>query len=258
MERKKSICRKCEKNRNKSQKLHAAREYHTSFQSPNVQHVACLTEQRREMAFLLGNTEILKANELFYHSKCLKTFQYHYEMFLNKSKENNADTAFKKAVAFERTIALLKQKAYKNPEFPVEARVILEIYNSYLTNENLPQESNITCFGEMTLCHRKEFEIHKNNHNINVFILKAHYVKKTSSDQSFDCPMDFFEHARKVVMPIRKAISSLDLSLDKHFDQIDSIPSEVILLIGLITENNSSSRSASQSTLTVDGWIVYN
>ena len=62
------------------QKLQAAGEYHTSFQSPNVQHVASLTEQWREMASLLENTEILsklqtdvRANELFYHSKCLKT-----------------------------------------------------------------------------------------------------------------------------------------------------------------------------------------
>ena len=61
-----------------------------------------------------------------------------------------------------------------------------------------------------------------------------------------------------MVAPIRKAISSLDLSLDKHFDQIDSIPSELISLIGLITENNSSSRNASQSTLKITGLIVYN
>ena len=142
------------------------------------------------MASLLGNTEILsklhtdiRDNELFYHSKCLKTFQYHYETFLAKSKENNTDTAFKKAVVLESTIALLKQKAYENPECPVEARVILEIYNSYLTNENLPQESNITRFREMILYHTKEFEIHKNNHNINVFILKARYVKRyTNAD----------------------------------------------------------------------------
>ena len=57
--------------------------------------------------------------------------------------------------------------------------------------------------------------------------------------------MDFFKNTRKVVTPIRKAISRLDLSLDKHFDQIDSIPSELISLIGLITENNSSFRNAS-------------
>ena len=100
--------------------------------------------------------------------------------------------------------------------------------------------------------------IKKNSHNVNVFILKAHYVKKTSSDQPFDCSMDFLKNARKVVAPIRKAIRSLDLGLDKHFDQIDSIPSELISLIGLITENNSSSRNASQSTLTIAGLIVYN
>ena len=70
--------------------------------------------------------------------------------------------------------------------------------------------------------------------------------------------MDFFENARKVVTPIRKGISSLDLSLDKHFDQIDSVPSELVSLIGLLTENNSSSRNASQSTLTIAELIVYN
>ena len=108
----------------------------------------------------------------------------------------------------------------------------------------------------MILYHTKEFEIHKNNHNINVFILKAHHVKKTSSDHPIEWSMDFFKNARKVVTPIRKAISSLDLSLKKHVDQIDSIPSELISLIGLITENNSSSRNSSQSTLTIAGLIL--
>ena len=204
-----------------------------------MQHVASLTEQWREMASLLGNTEILsklhtdvRANEIFYHSKCLKTFQNHYETFLNKNKGNNTDTAFKKAVSLKSAIALLKQKAYKNPECPVEARVILQTYNSYLTNENLPQEGNITRFGEMILYHTKEFEIHKKNHYINVFILKAHHVKKTASDQPIDCSIDFSKNARKVVTPIRKTIRSLDVSLKKHFDQIDSIPSELILVIG--------------------------
>ena len=83
MERKKGICQKCQKKQKQkqSQKLHAAGEYHTGFQSPNVQHVESLTEQWREMASLLGNklsklhTDV-KANKLFYHSTCLKTFQY--------------------------------------------------------------------------------------------------------------------------------------------------------------------------------------
>ena len=101
---------------------------------------------------------------------------------MNKSKENNTDTTFKKAVALESTIALLNQKAYKNPECPVEAHVVLEIYKCYLTNEKLTRKV-ITRFGEITLYHTKEFEIHKNNHDINVFILKAHYVKKTSPDR---------------------------------------------------------------------------
>ena len=61
-----------------------------------------------------------------------------------------------------------------------------------------------------------------------------------------------------MVATIRQAISNLDLSLDKYFDQIDFIPSELISLIGLITGNDSSYRNVSQSTLTIAGLIVYN
>ena len=42
-----------------SQKLHTAEEYYTSFQGTNVQHIGSLTEQWRETALLLENTEIL-------------------------------------------------------------------------------------------------------------------------------------------------------------------------------------------------------
>ena len=50
---------KMSKKQKQSLKLHTAEEYHTSFQSPNVQHTEFLTEQGKEMAFLLGNTEKL-------------------------------------------------------------------------------------------------------------------------------------------------------------------------------------------------------
>ena len=96
---------------------------------------------------------------------------------------------------------------------------MLEIYNSYLTIEKLSQESSITRFGEIILYYLKseilKFEIHKNNHNIS--ILKGPYVNKILSDQLFGCLMGFFKNARKVVTPIRKAIISLYLSLDKTF-----------------------------------------
>ena len=61
-----------------------------------------------------------------------------------------------------------------------------------------------------------------------------------------------------MVTLIKKAVISLDLSLDKHFDQMVSIPFELISWIGLLTENNSLSRNASQSTLTITRLIVYN
>ena len=70
---------------------------------------------------------------------------------------------------------------------------------------------------------------------MNLFIiLKSHFVKKTTLDWPLDFSMDFFKNARNMVTPVRKAIS-LDLSLDKYFNQIDSIPSELISLTDLTT-----------------------
>ena len=53
------VCQQMLKQQKQSQKLHAAGEYHTSFQSHNVQHVEALTKQWSDIASLLGNTEIL-------------------------------------------------------------------------------------------------------------------------------------------------------------------------------------------------------
>ena len=68
--------------------------------------------------------------------------------------------------------------------------------------------------------------------------VKSQYVKATALDLSFDCPMEFLKSARKVVTPLRNAIDDLNLTLDKHFDQINSIPPELISVIGLLIENN--------------------
>ena len=66
--------------RNSLTKLHAAREYHTSFRGPNVHHIGSLTEKRREMAPQLGNTEIfsklytdVRAKELTNHITTVNT-----------------------------------------------------------------------------------------------------------------------------------------------------------------------------------------
>ena len=73
------------------------------------------------MASLLANAKIIyqpnsevrgnKPTIFFYHSKCFRTSQYYYETFLNKIKENNPNTVFKKVVALESTKAVLLEKS---------------------------------------------------------------------------------------------------------------------------------------------------
>ena len=69
------------------------------------------------------------------------------------------------------------------------------------------------------------------------FILNAHFVEKTASVNHLIVQWTFFKKCNEVGYTNQKG--SLDLSLDNYFDQIDSIPSELISQIGL-TENNSS------------------
>ena len=85
------------------------------------------------MFSLLENKEIffklytdVRVNELT-NSWRLKASQCHYETFLNESKGNNTETAFKTVVSLEITLALLKEKAYETPECLVEAPVTFEI-----------------------------------------------------------------------------------------------------------------------------------
>ena len=72
----------------------------------------------------------------------------------------------------------------------MEARVILETYNSYLTNENLPQGSNVTRFEKMILYYTKEFEIRKNI--MNIFILKPRYVNHIQDGGAKRSPLPVF------------------------------------------------------------------
>ena len=55
--------------------------------------------------------------------------------------------------------------------------------------------------------------------------------------------------------PIKKAIISLYLSLDKHFDQIDSKANELISLIGLITEKILHPDMCHKSLLQWPDWL---
>ena len=74
------------------------------------------------MASRLGNTETF--SKLYTD---VRANECDYETFLNKRKENNTKTAFKKVVALENTAAVVKQKAFKKAESLVKARVIFEM-----------------------------------------------------------------------------------------------------------------------------------
>ena len=67
------------------------------------------------------------------------------------------------AVALDRTIRHLKERAYDQPESPVTVSSIMEKLNSYIEKDDLPHENHITRFGELILAHAKQFKINKNN-----------------------------------------------------------------------------------------------
>ena len=93
--------------------LHAAGELHTTVHNANVKHVKKQTDQWIEIASALGDTRVLskiggdlRANEILYHSKCLKRFQYEYERLNQCKNEQSSEISYKKALVLE-----------KNPRF---------------------------------------------------------------------------------------------------------------------------------------------
>ena len=120
---------------------------------------------------------------------------------------------------------------------------------------NYTQHGNTTQVFRVLMCSMLNLSLN-NGEEWFLFWEKYEYFQIKNSVR-FVCSKEIFKNVRKVVIPIRKAISNLDLSLNKHFDQTHLVPCELISLIGLITENNSSSRNASQSTLTIAGLTVY-
>ena len=251
----------------KLHRLHAAGELHSSHNKTNSGHVENLTSEWRKMASVLGDSGLLskldadvRANELIYHGNCLKTFKFRYQKCLeNVDKKTEKEmNYYLNAVALDRTIRHLKERAYDQPESPVTVSSIMEKLNSYIEKEGLPHENHITRFGELILAHAKQFKINKNKHGLNVFTLKDEYVKATEVDSNFDSSMKFLNNASKVVSTIRSLINKTKLKFDATFDQINSVPQELISLIGLLTGGDSSPLSPSQSTLTISQMIVYN
>ena len=126
-----------------------------------------------------------QANELFYHSKLLKTCQSLWNVFEQKQGEQYWRD-FKNFVAHESTIVKFKQNVYKI------VNVLLKLlwYMKYSTAALLMQTCKPNPRNETQRVSEKWiFTILKNlefviiRHNMNVFIiLKAHFVKKTAPD----------------------------------------------------------------------------
>ena len=69
------------------------------------------------MACFLGDTNILskldsdvRANEIFYHSKCQKKYVSRYNSAKNKSTTIKSDMCYERAIAVERTISIRKTR----------------------------------------------------------------------------------------------------------------------------------------------------
>ena len=95
------------------------------------QHVDKISEQLRSMALFMNDLSVLSklssgdvaSNELFYHSKCYKTFTnrysaakeaaYHSEIFINNENEE-----FIKALYFNQIISYIYEKKQQMQLFP--------------------------------------------------------------------------------------------------------------------------------------------
>ena len=98
--------------------------YHASKTKTDISHVTTLTENWRVMAITVGNEFLLNklafgdvaANDMFYHSKCLKKLGNVYKQVMeSKYVDNNAYECWIRAVAFDKVISFVFDTEGKNP-----------------------------------------------------------------------------------------------------------------------------------------------
>ena len=90
-----------------------------------------MTNSWKEIALFLGEVKLLsklntdvRANEILY-SRCQKKFESLYKNSKEMPKNENNEHRYKKALALEKTIVSLKEKAVEHPDIPIEVRHIL-------------------------------------------------------------------------------------------------------------------------------------
>ena len=190
----------------------------------------------------------------------MKSFNWrHKQITENYIEKENSKTAYLRAVALEKSIRFLKELSYEHPDCPVEVSRVMDNFNYFLEREGFPPQNQITRFGNLILEHsHDEFSIDKNKHGRNVFILKNEFVKATAAEPYFDSSVRFLKDAHKVVTTIRSLIGKTNLKFDVTFDQVNSVPQELISLVGMLIEDNCSPKNASHSILSVAQMIVYN
>ena len=128
----------------------------------------------------------VRDNEFFYHSNCLSSFKRRYENH-NGEPSKNTKASYSKAVILEKTIDYLRAVAEKSQN-QMEVRLLLEIYNKFLGNEDFPRGTNIIRFGNLILDYSCDWEIVKNKY------------------MHDDSTVAFLNNARKLLTPVCQSI----------------------------------------------------
>ena len=175
-----------------------------------------LTTELQHMASVLRDCDLLsklqndvRANELFFHSNCLSSFKRRYENHIGEPSRN-IEASYSKAVVLEKTIDHLRAVAEKSQN-QMEVRLLLEIYNKFLGEEGFPHETNITRFGNLILDYCCDLKIIKNK-KVNLFILKANFVKTALKYMHDDSTVAFLNNARKVLTPTSSPVNFKTIS----------------------------------------------
>ena len=145
------------------------------------------------------------------------------------------------------------------PSTLFEAKALEKMYIDLLDKYGIKVQSHVSRFTETLL--ERNADLEKRNVGKEVLI----FIKKTADayfKEFADEPSLFFKTVRDVVIPLRKAMESVNNKYEGCFSndcQMKSVPTELLSLVRLLIDGlNMDNDHFSQATLTISQLLVSN
>ena len=253
-----------------SENMCAAGTRYAKSDKVDREHVDLFTDLIREKALKLNDTHVLAllstgdliSNEVYYHSKCLKAFNYRYKSSLENDTKLPLDARrdFLEKLHFEKIVSFVNESHLLNGEVSFAVVELERMYTDLLDADGIYFSRHTSRFTERLKSSLPGFTVQIVNRKNTLICLDV--VDNFVKDGIHQINHSSLARALiKAVVPIRAQMSEFDNVFNGKFApncQQSSVPFSLVSLCSLLIDGvNPSPQDVSQAALTAAQLIMY-